>query len=261
MHPRNEAELVQYIRGLTERHLMPTRPMLKNFAAPVIGREPSDSWVTNFLNRNKDTLITAWTISMEKDRHKADCGDKYRLYFELLHRKLAQYDLEPAHTYNMDEKGFAIGVTDRSKRFFDKVLYGKKHFKQSLHDGNREWVTLLACICADESTLPPGIIYAATGRAVQASWVASIDKKEHQVHFTTSPNSCTNNDLGLTWLEQVFERYIKGKARRKWRLLIIDGHGSHVTRDFIAYCDKHKTLLLIYLTRHPHAAPVRCSLL
>ena len=25
MHPRDEAELVQYIKGLTERHLMPTR--------------------------------------------------------------------------------------------------------------------------------------------------------------------------------------------------------------------------------------------
>ena len=38
MHPSDEAELVQYIRGLTERHLMPTRQMLKNFATPVIGK-------------------------------------------------------------------------------------------------------------------------------------------------------------------------------------------------------------------------------
>ena len=158
---------------------MPTRQMLKNFATPVIGREPSDSGVTNFLNRNKDTLITAWTTPMAKDRHKADFGEKYRLYFELLHRELAQYDPEPAHTYNIDDKGFAIGVTGRSKRIFDKVLCGKKHFKQSLHDGNREGVTLLVCICANGSTLPSGIIYAATGRAVQASWVVSIDKKEH----------------------------------------------------------------------------------
>ena len=252
MHPRDEAELVQYVKGLTERHLMPTRQMLKNFAAPIIGREPSDSWVTDFINRNSDTLITAWTTPMEKDRHKADRGDKYRLYFELLHQKIAQYDLEPAHTYNMDEKGFAIGVTGRSKRIFDKVLHGKKHFKQSLHDGNREWVTLLATICGDGSVLPPGIIYAAAGRAVQASWVASIDKKIHDVHFTTSPNGWTNNDLGLTWLEQVFDRYTKGKARRKWRLLIIDGHGSHVTKDFIDYCDKHKILLLVFPSHATH---------
>ena len=28
MHPRDEAELVQYIKGLTEQHLMPTRQMI-----------------------------------------------------------------------------------------------------------------------------------------------------------------------------------------------------------------------------------------
>lgn len=250
MHPRDEAELVRYIKGLTEQHLMPTRQMIKNFAAPIVGREPADNWVTRFLNRNKDTLITAWTTPMEPGRHKADSGEKYRLYFELLHQKMDQYNVEPAHTYNMDEKGFAIGVTGRSKRIFDKQLYGKKQFRQSLHDGHREWVTLLAAICADGTALPPGIIYAAAGRAVQASWVGEIDPKKHSIHFTTSPNGWTNNDLGLTWLEQVFDRYTKPKARRKWRLLIIDGHGSHVTRDFIRYCDDHKILLMIF---PPHA--------
>jgi hypothetical protein len=70
------------------------------------------------------------------------------------------------------------------------------------------------------------------------------------VHFTTSPNDWTNNDLRLTWLEQVFDPYIKGKARRKWRLLTIDGHGSHVTRDFITYYDNNKILFLIL---PPHA--------
>lgn len=40
--------------------------------------------------------------------------------------------------YDKGEKGFTIGVTGRSKRIFDKTLHGKKHFKKSLHDGNRE---------------------------------------------------------------------------------------------------------------------------
>jgi hypothetical protein len=72
-------------------------------------------------------------------------------------------------------------VRGRSKRIFDKVLYGKRQYKQSLHDGNREWVTLLACICADGTALPPGIIYASAGRAVQQSWVSEIDPKKHSV--------------------------------------------------------------------------------
>jgi len=250
--PQDEEELVQYICGLTERHLMPTRQMIKNFAAPIAKREISESWVTRFINRHKDQLISIRTTPMDSVRHKADSGEKYRLYFELLHRKTAEYDVEPEHTYNMDEKGFAIGVTGRSKRIFSKALYGKKQYRQSLQDGNTEWVTLLACICADGSALPPGIIYAAAGRAVQQSWVNEIDPSKHSVHFTTSPSGWTNDDLGLTWLEQVFNRYTKPKPRRKRRLLIIDGHGSHVTRDFIRYCDGNKILLMIYPPHSTH---------
>ena len=109
---------------------------------------------------------------------------------------------------------------------------------------------MLATICADGSHLPPGVIFAAAGSDVQSSWVHKIEAGKHSIHFTTSPNGWTNNDLGLTWLQQVFDRYTKPKARRKWRLLIIDGHGSHITKPFIDYCDANKILLMIF---PPHA--------
>jgi hypothetical protein len=66
----------------------------------------------------------------------------------------------------MDEKGFAIGVIGRSKRIFDKLLFGQRQFKQLLYDGNCEWVTLLATICGDGSYLPLSIIFPAAGCAV-----------------------------------------------------------------------------------------------
>jgi hypothetical protein len=48
----------------------------------------------------------------------------------------------------------------------------------------------------------------------------------------------------------VFDPATKRKARRKYRVLILDGHGSHVTRRFLDYCDTHRILVLVYL---PHA--------
>ena len=110
----------------------------------------------------------------------------------------------------------------------------RRQSRASLQIGNCEWITLLACVCADGSTLPPGLIYQAAGKAVQSSWVESIDPRKHSEHFTTSPSGWTNDDVGLAWLEQVFDRYTKTKARRKYRLLIVDGHGSHLTIDFIS---------------------------
>ena len=250
LHPHDEAELVKYIRGLTKRHLTPTRQMIINFTAPLCAWPPSESWVTRFLNRHQDELINAWTTPMESSRHKADSAEKYKLYFQLLHLKIKEHEVLPENTYNMDEKGFMIGVIGRSKRVFDKVLFQERRVRHSSHDGNREWITIIAAICADGTHVPPGVIFSAQGNEVQASWVKEINPDKHSIHFATSSTGWTNDDLGVAWLKLVFDRYTKGKARRRWRLLILDGHGSHVTRAFIKYCDEHKILLLIF---PPHA--------
>jgi hypothetical protein len=50
----------------------------------------------------------------------------------------------------------------------------------------------------------------------------------------------------------VFDRHTKEKARQSYRLLILDGHGSHVTMDFIEYCDQHKILLAIFPPHSTH---------
>ena len=127
-----------------------------------------------------------------------------------------------------------IGVTKRTKRIFSKRQYTKKEVTSSLRDGNREWVTLLATVCADGSALPPAIIFQSANSTIQDLWVADIEAGKHNVLVTSSPSGWTNNDVGLAWLEQVFDRYTKDKARqrRSWRLLILDGHGSHLTQDF-----------------------------
>jgi hypothetical protein len=63
---------------------------------------------------------------------------KYKLYFDLLLRKIKEHDVEPGNIYNMDEKGFMIGVIKKGKRIFDRALHKQKQYKQSAHDGNRE---------------------------------------------------------------------------------------------------------------------------
>ena len=78
------------------------------------------------------------------------------------------------NTYNMDEKGFMTGIVGRSKRVFSKRKFSKGEVRASLQDGNRDWVTVIACVCADGGALPPVIVYAAAGKAVQSSWVNDI---------------------------------------------------------------------------------------
>jgi hypothetical protein len=250
--PQQEEELVQYIEELTARHIPPTREMIANFASAVAQEPVSESWVTRFISKYSIHLISHYSTGMDSNRHNADSYTKYELYFNLLQRKIAEYKVDAEHTYNMDEKGFMIGITTRAKHVFSRRMWEKGEVKASLQDGNRAWITLLACVCGDGSALPPSLIYESANSTIQSSWVEEIQSGEHSVLVSSSPSGWTNNDIGLAWLEQVFDRFTKEKARRKYRLLILDGHGSHVTMDFINYCDQNKILLAIFPPHSTH---------
>ena len=186
--------------------------MIINFATPLCDWEPSDRWVSRLIHRHPNDLTTAWTTPMEGNRHMADNGERYRLYFDLLSRKIKEFDVLPRDTYNMDEKGFMIGVIGKTKRVFDKVLYKKRQYKQASHDANREWVTVIGAICADGSHLPPAVIYSADSDNIQANWVHDIDPETHSLYFSVSQSGWTNNDLGVAWLKQVFNPTTSEKA-------------------------------------------------
>jgi hypothetical protein len=156
-----EKELVKYIDGLCERGLPPSRQMIRNFASEIGGRQAGKSWVDRFIKRFDVDLVSRWTSGMDTNRKKADSAFKYSLYFELLRRKIEQYNVDPRHTYNIDEKGFLISILSRMKRIFTKRRYEEGGIKQIIQDGNREWITTIACICADGSSLTPALIYQA----------------------------------------------------------------------------------------------------
>jgi hypothetical protein len=246
LNPQQEQELIQHIERLTERGLPPTREMIKRFASGIAQDPVGKGWVTRFINKHHDQLISRWTSGMDYVRHQADSEAKYKLYFDLLYRKTEEYEVLPENTYNMDEKGFMIGVTGRSKRIFSRATWEMKKKTESIQDGSREWITVLACVGADGTALPPGLVFQGANGNIQSTWVQDINPEQHNVFVTSSPSGWSNNEIGLAWLEQVFDRNTKEKARRNWRLLILDGHGSHVTLEFIEYCYQNKILLLIF---------------
>jgi hypothetical protein len=78
--------------------------------------------------------------------------------------------------------------------------------------------------------------------------VADIRALDDGVFATPTPTGWSNNDVGIAWLQQVFNRHTKKKACHgmKWRLLILDGHASHVAKDFIKYSHENKILLCVF---------------
>jgi hypothetical protein len=62
---------------------------------------------------------------------------------------IKRYDILPSNTFNLDEKGFLMGKIRKTCRVFAKHLFENGSLIGVNEDGNREWITLLAAICAD----------------------------------------------------------------------------------------------------------------
>jgi hypothetical protein len=86
--PQQELELVKYIEGLSTVGLSPMRAMIQNFGTFIAKKHCSECWVFQFLKRNSNNLTIKFSKGMDCNCYLADSGDKYKLYFELLHSKI-----------------------------------------------------------------------------------------------------------------------------------------------------------------------------
>ena len=57
-----------------------------------------------------------------------------------MRKKIAQYEVSKENTYNMDEKGFLIGVLRQLQRVYSKEAFIKGLLSVVGQDGNREWI-------------------------------------------------------------------------------------------------------------------------
>jgi len=106
----------------------------------------------------------------------------------------------------------------------------------------------------DGTTLPPSIIYQAESGNLQDTWLDDFKPKEHTCHFASSSSGWTNEDLRMSWLTGIFDRYTKQKARngRDYRLLFVDGHSSHLNMKFLTWCEQHWVHVAIYPPHSTH---------
>jgi hypothetical protein len=157
---------------------------------------------------------------------------------------IEKYRITAENIYNFDEKGFLMGFGRTMKRIMTQEALKSGRVTKSKQDGSREFISVLACISAIGKWIPPLLIYKGDSGDLRSSWVDEVTT-ESQAHFTVSSNGWSNNNIGLAWLQQVFERYTKPARATQKRLLIVDGHSSHVNMAFVDWADQHGIILLI----------------
>jgi hypothetical protein len=153
--------------------------------------------------------------------------------------------------YNSDEKGFLIGLSRSTKRVISIDALKKKRTTRASQDGSREFITLVAAICADGTSVAPALIYQGASSDLQDTWLDEFDHSQDLAFFASSEKGWSNDRLGLQWLKHVFDRLTRTTARDR-RLLILDGHNSHINLEFINYADANRIILAVLPSHSTH---------
>jgi hypothetical protein len=101
---------------------------------------------------------------------------------------------------------------------------------------NRELITSIECISTRGIKSCPSFIIMAGALIKEKCFNNNLDPR---IKFGMSDSGYSNDELGFEWIQH-FNQYTRDSIRGEWRLLIMDGHSSHMTHEFITYCYDNK---------------------
>ncbi|KLO14685.1 DDE-domain-containing protein, partial [Schizopora paradoxa] len=173
---------------------------------------------------------------LERSRTQAANPTNHKLFFDILESTLKTYNIEPDCIYAMDETGFMPGRACVSK------VIGKagKREQKSKESGNRSNITVLPVICADGTSLPPLVIF--SGKAFAVAWEQNNPLR---ASFGYQKKGYIDNELGVEWIKQI-DKATKAKANGRDRGLLVDGHRSRLTYEFLEHAKRNRIHVVCY---------------
>ena len=132
----------------------------------------------------------------------------------------------------MNKTGVQLGQANSAKG----IVPARCKYQFVIQDGNPENVTVVVCIRASGSVLPPLVI--SKGAYHQWGWYDNTTPTDWIIGI--SPKGWTDETLCLEWLQRIFEEQYTKPQNKQYRLLLVDGHDSHISWEFIEYCIDNK---------------------
>jgi hypothetical protein len=244
-----ELVIVQYILQLDSKGFPPRISGVEDMANRLLSERSSERvgklWAHNFIKRHPE-LVTRYNRKYDYQRAQCEDSTLIRGWFTLLSNTIAKYGIQESDIYNFDETGFMMGIISTATVVTSSEKAGRANSKQP---GNREWVTVIQGVNATGWALPPFVVV--KGSNILQSWFESI-QLQHDWRVTTSQNGWTTNEIGLDWIKH-FELHTQPRTIGGYRLLVLDGHGSHHSTDFELYCQEHN---IITLCMPPHSSHI-----
>ena len=184
-------------------------------------------------------LKTKPAIKIDGKRAAAASEEVLSEWFKRFASIIAAKRIQPQDYWNMDETGVALGVCS------NHIVLGSIDSKRSTirTPESREWVSIIETISALGRVLTPVAVF--KGKNILSRWFTTSNIPPWR--YIVSPNGWTSDDIAMGWLHHIF---LPETAREDApRLLLVDGHGSHATVEFMSECYIHN-VSVVYLPAH-----------
>ena len=242
-----EESIQDWLISMDSRGGALTVEMLRDMANLLLQRRGNDTpqtvsknWPTQYLKRHPG-LTSRFSRKYDYQRALMEDPKVIMEWFNLFQKTVIKYGVLSDDIYNFDESGFAMGISATTKVITQSFYTGRRGVLQA---GNREWVTVIEAIGASGYTLPPYIIF--KGKNFMKRW---FDDLPHQWAINHSPNGWTSDEIGVDWLQKHFIPHTTSRTKGKCRLLVLDGHNSHLTAQFDKIC-KENHIIPICMPAH-----------
>jgi len=240
-----EEVLLQKILDLNNRGFPPTLATITDMANLISqlrdGKGVGVRWAHNFVKRSQQ-LKTCLSRKIGYQRGKNEDPETIQNWFTLVQNMINFHSITPYDIYNFDETGFRMGQSGQS---IVVTSSERKQRPKTLGSDTTEWVTVTQGVNAQGWSLPPYLIFKA--KDFNTSWFQDLPSGWK---IGVSPNGWTSNEHGLEWIKHFHQHTIQKTIGVK-RLLVLDGHDSHLTSEFQEFCSQHN---IITLCMPPHSS-------
>lgn len=249
--PEYETKLFNYIVKMQELGFGLTVEMVRKAAfqlAKESGRE-------NFLKEGNDSASKWWWAQFKKRynlalrvpenlaAYRASMGNPEMIqdYFVKLEALMDKLNIKnmPNRIWNCDETGLSYVV--KPSKIVTSI--GKRYIYKRSYADRGESHTLLGCICADGSWIPPLIIF----KGIR--WNDNL--KSNCLPGTLvklSPKGWINTDLFVEW----FQFFINSIPPARPVILLMDSHASHINATVLALAKENDIYLFTFPAHTSH---------
>jgi hypothetical protein len=175
-----EHELVQWITQLTaigyapgfsliremveELHRQCVRSINNDDMERVAYTPIGKKWITRFFKHHPQ-LKSIVSQAINAAHLKGVTKDVLIKWFNDVCKIFDNYNIDLKNVYNMNESGFSIGKIQATR----VIINAKIRAKYQAQPGQQEWVSVVECICANGTMIPPLVIFCSEN--LSSSWI------------------------------------------------------------------------------------------